>query len=498
MKKFLQKYLYYFIGILLIGGAFVVWNSTKNSTPTWTTDTVSTGFVQNIISVSGTIDAVGTADLAFPTNGTLKSLTVTEGASVIKGQVLATLAHDDLLADLQGAQASLRIAEADLSELKNGVRTEERDVSLTTAAIAKEDLARITKEQNERVANAYRTLLSSNLEMKPLKNNNGDTAPTIGGTYTCGEGTYTLQVFSSGSQSGSSYRLSGLESGIYTAYTQSAASLGTCGLTVQFVEGETYGNETWTIEIPNTKSSTYTTNINAYNLALTAQANAVSEAKQKLILAEQNNTLVNAAPRDEELAREEASVLQAQSRIGAITAQIQDHILHAPFDGVITNIEPVIGEAVGTTPSITMVSNTEFALTALIPEIDITKISAGQKAQVLFDARQDEKLTATLIFISPLAKEIDGVSYFEAKFILDTKTDWLRSGLNADIDIVLESHENVTRIPLRYLTETNGTYTVLIPNGKVTSQKPVNIIFKGNDGYVQISGLEVGTTIIAP
>ncbi len=482
------------IGIALIA----LFMSAGDDTPDWVTDTVSQGVVRTIISVSGVVDAVSTAELAFPSGGILESVSVKEGDIVTKGQLLATLSHNDLNADYQDALASVLIAEADRNELVNGMSKEERDISKTTKEIAQDDLLRITNEQNDRVTNAYRTLLSSDLEAQPKNLNGNSLPPVVTGAYTCSEGTYTLDLYSSNAQSRYSYRLSGVETGTYTAYTDTAGPLGKCGLNIQFIDGQSYGNSQWTITIPNTKGASFVTNLNSYNLAVTQRENAIHEAEQNLTLAEQNNTLDTATPRAEALSRAEARVLQAKARLNVVGSQIRDHVLSAPFAGTVTNIEPVPGEAVGTTPIITMVSDEAFALTALVPEIDVTKIRVGQKADVVFDARESETLVATLIFISPLAKEVDGVSYFEAKLVLDNEVDWLRSGLNADVDIIVDTHENVTRIPKRYLKEADGKYTVLTPNGNDSTPTPVDVTFMGNDGFVEITGLDTGQTIIAP
>lgn len=498
MKKFLRAHVLLTSCVVLVGISVLIWTTTRSETPTWTTAVVEQGTIRNTISVSGAVDAVSTANLSFPVSGTLHSIDVEEGNFVTKGQLLATLLKTDLEAEAQDAIASLHIAQSDYEELVNGLRTEERDISKTTAAIAKEELVRVTNEQNDRVQNAYNTLLSSDLEARPEKNDNNDTPPIISGTYTCTEGTYTLEIFKSNAQSGYSYRLSGLEDGTYTAYTETPAPLGKCGLMAQFTTGENYRSGTWFINIPNSQSSNFVTNQNAYNLALTQRTNAIHEAEQRLTLAEQQSTLETATPRKEVLARAEAKILQAQARIAGINAQMSDHKLVAPFDGTITTIEPVVGEAVGVSPIITMVSNSTFALTALIPEIDITKISVGQKADVVFDARQDETLVASIIFISPLAKEIDGVSYFEAKLVLDESVDWLRSGLNADIDIIIEKRENVTRIPKRFLITENDTYFVLVPDREVSKKIPITLEFEGNDGYVAVRGVDINSTIIAP
>ncbi len=470
----------------------------RTEVPAWITTLVETGTVSKIISVSGTMNAIKSADLSFPSGGIVETIAVNEGDVVTQGTELVTLERDALLAEYQDAYGALLIAQADRDELVTGIRPEEREVNATQVAIAKEELARVTKSSNDKVANAYRTLLSSNLVARPLDKDNDDTAPTITGTYTCGAGTYTLSIFRSGSQSGYSYRLSGLESGTYTAYTETPGSLGACGLSIQFVTDVSYGNEDWIITIPNSENSSYVTNNNAYILAQTERDNAIESATQNLKLAEQNATLDTATPREEALTRANARVLQAEARVQKIQAGLSDRVLTAPFDGIITHIEPVPGETVATAPVITMISRDVFELTALVPEIDVTKITAGQKARVVFDARVDETLVATITFISPLAREIDGVSYFETKLVLDNPSSWLQSGLNADIDIIIDTHENVTRIPSRFLVREGDTHTVLFPNGTVTRSVPITLVFEGNDGYVEVRGINPGDTIIAP
>ncbi len=256
----------------------------RTEVPAWITTSVETGTVSKIISVSGTMNATQSADLSFPSGGIVETIAVHEGDVVTQGTELVILERAALMAEYQDAYGALLIAQADQRELATGIRPEERDVNTTKVAIAKEELARVTKSSNDKVANAYRTLLSSSLVARPVDKDNDDIAPTITGTYTCDAGTYTLSLFRSGSQSGYSYRLSGLESGTYTAYTETPGSLGVCGLSIQFVTGVSYGSEDWTITIPNTESSAYVTNSNAYILAQTERDNAIESATQNLKL----------------------------------------------------------------------------------------------------------------------------------------------------------------------------------------------------------------------
>lgn len=500
MKRVLAHKKSIVFGLIVL--AVVVYSIVKknNELPTWTTATVETGTVAEIISVSGVMNAESEATLAFPVAGTVSAVLVAEGDSVTAGQVLATLDQAELLADKQNAYGDLLIAEANRQEAESGPRQEARTVTTTTIAIARAALTRTTTEETEKVKNAYRTLLSTDLEALPTDPETDDIPPTVSGTYQCDDaGTYTLSVFRSGTKSGYSYRLSGLESGAYAAYTEAPASFGTCGLSLQFSATELYRASDWNIDIPNTRSASYITNLNAYELAKRQAKNAIAAATEDYAKATAVGVLDNVAPRVEEASRLDAAVIQATARLNAVEARLEDRTLRAPFAGVVSSIEMVTGE-VSPTDAITIVADTRYELTVRIPEIDITTISLGQPAEIIFDAKPEEVITAKIDFISKTATEIDGVAYFEAKIHFDTPPSWFRSGLSADVNIVVDSRQNTQKLPKRFITKTeDGRDAVMVPkNERETTLVPVTVTFTGNDGFAAIDGIAAGTTVVAP
>lgn len=460
---------------------------------------VERGAVSEIVSVSGIIEATDTAELAFPSSGVVRQVLVREGDEVEAGDVLATLDTGTLTADLADAQAARASAIATRDELINGPTTEARDVTNTTVEIKRDTLARTISEAGTRVQNARRTLLSSGLEAHSEDPSENATAPTVSGTYSCdAEGTYRLEIFNSSARSGYSYRLSGLETGTYTVTTDQAQAFGNCGLRIQFEADESYTFSTWLIDIPNTKAAGYATNLNTYQLALTQQQNAVAAAEQDLALSEQQQILDNAAPRSEAITRANATIAQANARIARLSSQLEDRSIMAPFSGTITDVTVLPGETVATLPVITLLADKAFELTARIPEIDITKVAVGQRAEVVFDARASEVKDALITFISPLANEIDGVAYFEAKLQLVTPPEWIRSGLNADVDIIVEERRDVLRLPRRFVAEQNGSYYIQQRSGTKLATSSIEVGIIGNDGYIEVVGVTEGDTVVAP
>ena len=499
MQKYLTHGRLLFLVLILIGAVSAYLYNTRGTTPDWVTGTVTRGDVREIVSVSGVIEAESEAILSFPISGVVKEVLAREGDTVVTDQILATLEQSELLADRQDAYASLLIAQADQMELVNGPRDEERSVTESAVTIARTALEHVRTEEAQKVENAYRTLLSDDLEALPTNRNTVAHVPLISGTYTCGtEGTYTLSMFRTGTQSGYSYRLSGLETGTFTAYSKAPAPFGTCGLLVQFVDGESYSNKVWDIVIPNTRSSTYTARYNAYILAREQEKNAIRDAEQTLEQTLREQALANATPRDEALVRANANIMQREARLNAINARIRERTLVAPFTGIITKSALTRGE-VARDNAMTLVASDIFGLTVRVPEIDITKLSYGQFAEVRFDAKPDEMIDAEVRVISETATMIDGVAYFEAILRFENPPSWFRSGLNADVNIIKSDMKNTLKLPKRFLVTEGDTSFILAPEGTGTRKIPIQITFTGNDGFVAITGdVKEGDILVAP
>ncbi len=486
------------IGITSFVG-YMILTTLTHQAPEYVTSTVDTGPVQQLVSVSGVTENRQVAELGFPTGGTVTDVTVRVGDMVTAGTILATLDSRTLAADIKDGEAALERARASRAELLAGITATTRAVSNETITLKRDALARTTIDQARVVENARRTFLTNDLTALATEDDEEAPAPLISGTYTCDtEGTYTITFFGSNSASGYSFRLSGLESGTVTASVDQPTPFGTCGLRLQLAPNERYNRSVWTITIPNPDGSAYTQNRNAYEAAKTTAASQIALAEQDLALAEATGAEATAVARPEAIARANADVAQAEARLARVQSEVSDRTLTAPFTGVVTAVNTVVGEAIGTTPLITLYATDTYELIARIPEIDIGKVVVGQSALVIFDARDSTTITATITYVAPSATTIDGVAYYEARLALDESPEWLRNGLNADIDIIISEVTKSVRVPTRFvsnLTE-NPTVQRLINGTLATTTIAIELI--GNDGYVAVSGITAGDVIVAP
>ena len=485
---------------VVVAGSLFWWITNHNQNDNLTTVAVERGSVRETISVSGFVEADNTANLTFPNTGRVSGIYVQKGDFVEADTLLATIGQSRLAAERSAALANLVRAEAARDEVVNGQTTEERAVTASTLSKARSAWEQTVATELQKVQNALIALQSNDLRAYSADPEEDGSAPTVSGSYLCAEeGQYTLEVYRSGADSGYSYRYSGLESGISNVSVTQPSPIGACGLSLEFTTNERYADSTWIISIPNTRSSTYLTYQNALTLAEQQAAQNIQAAKDALTLAENTATKDTAAPRVEALLIANADVTAAQAELARIDALLGDNSIYAPFAGTITDIDKLVGEIATTEPFITLLAEDAFTLTARIPEIDITKINTDQVVEVVFDAKVSETLSGHITYVSPLAVEIDGVAYFEAQITLDEIPTWMKSGLNADIEIITASTADSLRLPKRFVeSDTDQNFVYLLTKNNKVEKSTVEVGLIGNDGFVEVTSLSEGTTVVAP
>ena len=70
--------------------------------------------------------------------------------------------------------------------------------------------------------------------------------------------------------------------------------------------------------------------------------------------------------------------------------------------------------------------------------------------------------------------------------------------INTVIDIVVNELNDVLRVPKRFVTETDGLYSVQTKSGEIVATTTVELLLDGNDGWVAVTGINNGDTVVAP
>lgn len=475
-----SKLFWFIIIVIAIVLFFIIRKGTPIANPT--VATVTQGNVVQSVVLSGRTKSASAVDLGFADQGRVSAVNVSEGNKVHAGQVLATLDYSDLSASLKNAQAALVIAQAGVSTTSN-------------------NLDKVTQEQNALVDNAYRALMSNDLQAVPNSQTVTVTPPTISGTYSGPAGDYLVDVSGSSGFSAQSFTVSGLEQNIVaTAVPNQSAPLGTKGLYIQFANSGQYPYTQWTVSIPNKRSPSYATYYNAYLAAQASRDVAIANAKADL---SQNGTSNSIA---------QARVDQAQSQVDAIISQINKRKIVAPFDGTVANVNLKPGQTTsslnssttstttGTTGStITLISENDYETVLDVPEINVAQLAVGQDVALTLDAYGSGVVfPGKITSIDPAETIVSGVPVYETKVAFTTPDTRIRSGMTATATIIIASKQNVVTIPASFIhTNSDGSSYVYVMNSNdKTTKQDITTGIRGSDSNVEVtSGLTVGARI---
>ncbi len=449
---------------------------------------ISYGNHQKTIEATGEVTSDIDLTLPFKKSGTVKSISVGVGDLVKQGQILATLEAGNENAEVMQARGALLKAEAEYNSAIDVTQNQE-------IAKAELELENAKVEQDTLVENAYRTLLSSGLEAVSEDGDQDVSAPTISGSYLCGEeGSYTLDMYASGASSGYSFEVHGLEEGFTgSVKTDVSVPIGECGLTIIFPSGFNSGKD-WIIDIPNKSSSEYASNLNTYNLALSTKQKVISELEADL---EIKKTQVSTG--DTKIAY--ANLVSAQGVYAGAVALLEETIIRAPASGKVTKIDANIGERVEAFDPVVVVQDVDnLYIEANINESNILNIQNGQKVEITFDSSSNEVFYGSVINIDIAPTVVSSVVNYKITISLENADDRIRPGMTANIKVIVADKLNIIAVPIRSLVDADGKKSVKVspyPNGDDSVLREVSTGEYLDGALVEIvGGLEADEYII--
>lgn len=181
----------------------------------------------------------------------------------------------------------------------------------------------------------------------------------------------------------------------------------------------------------------------------------------------------------------QASVEVSNAQIDVAKSALERTIVRAPFDGTVAEVNAEMGEfvtpspvGIPTLPAIDLLDLSCLYVSAPIDEVDAPPITTGMKAFVSLDAfpghRRNGKVSRVAPYVLDREKQARTV---EVEVVLSGQEDvvGLLPGYSADIEIELDSHDNVLRIPTEAVLENHQVY-----------------LYDGDSGILQLRSFEPG------
>lgn len=180
-----------------------------------------------------------------------------------------------------------------------------------------------------------------------------------------------------------------------------------------------------------------------------------------------------------------AEAQQSRAHVEGARANLTRTVLRAPFDGVVAKLTGEIGEfstpsppGIPTPPAIDLIDDRCLYVTAPIDEVDVARVRVGQPAYITIDALPDRRFPARVRRVASYVLDVEKQARtvdVEVEFTNPQDIKALLVGYSADVEIILDEHDNVLRVPTQALLEGNRV-----------------LLFSGNPGTLEERRIDVG------
>lgn len=218
------------------------------------------------------------------------------------------------------------------------------------------------------------------------------------------------------------------------------------------------------------------------------------------------------------------SVREAQKQVSQAEESLEDCLITAPCDGVITGSTVEEGDVYSGGDLFQIDDISSYVISTSVDEYDVSNVSVGQRVVILTEATGEDEIEGEITFVAPStgstslssgnsqSGESGGMSStgtsssdgYEVKVRVKTVDERLRMGLTARCSIILEQADDVYAVPYDAVHEnSDGTTAIHISesDGDSSSSREI-LVTKGmeSDYYIEIQGdeLKEGLSVIIP
>jgi HlyD family secretion protein len=199
-----------------------------------------------------------------------------------------------------------------------------------------------------------------------------------------------------------------------------------------------------------------------------------------------------------------ANVEVSTSRVGVAEAKLARTRLLAPFSGIVAEVTGELSQyvtpsppGIATPPIVDLIGLDCFYVTAPIDEVDAPGITPGMPARITLDAYGDLAFEGRVRRVAPYVQALEKQARtvdVEVEFVREEDRQRLLAGYSADVEIILEVHENTLRVPTEAVAEGDRVY-VLTEDG-VIDERDVKTGLSNWDYTEVVDGVAAGELVV--
>lgn len=198
-----------------------------------------------------------------------------------------------------------------------------------------------------------------------------------------------------------------------------------------------------------------------------------------------------------------AQVDRSRAELRVAQAEFDKTEIHAPFDGIVAEVNAEVGEWVTPSPPmlsapsvIDILDPSSIYVSAPMDEVDSNRIRVGQPAKITIDSHPGESFAGHVVRVAPYILDIETQNRtieVEVEFDLLPSPDSMLVGTSADIEVTLDTRHETLRIPAQTLLQ--GERVLLLVDG-LLEERSVEVGLR-NWNFVEIrAGLALGDQVV--
>jgi RND family efflux transporter MFP subunit len=208
--------------------------------------------------------------------------------------------------------------------------------------------------------------------------------------------------------------------------------------------------------------SGYTSANDGHLSALLAAETNIKSAKDTL----PNNNI--------DLQNAEITITQRQNALADAEQNLSDYSIRAPFAGVIASVPVQKGNNASSGTTLGTIITPQQVATMSLNEVDVAKISLGQKATLIFDAIPDLTITGKVTQIDSIGTVSSGVVNYNVKINFDTNDGRVKPGMSVSATIITNIKQDVLTVPNGAVkTQNSASYVQMFDTPLATPATPI-------------------------
>jgi HlyD family secretion protein len=199
-----------------------------------------------------------------------------------------------------------------------------------------------------------------------------------------------------------------------------------------------------------------------------------------------------------------SAVEVSKAQLEVAEAALDQTRLRAPFPGVVAEVNGEVGEfvtpspvGIPTPPAVDLMDTSCLYVSAPIDEVDAPEIRIGMAANISLDAFPEQLFAGRVRRVAPYVLDLEKQARtvdVEVEFSDQEDCGCMLPGYSADIEVILDQHSDVLRIPTQAVSE--GQLVYVVGEGDRLEERAIEVGLR-NWAWTEVSaGLQAGEKLV--